>query len=90
MGVRVPWVGVVFTNAFVIVGALLLFLFPGSQVGWDVFYCTVFVGSTGASLADATAVTAMARVQQSAVVLLGIFSLLFLARRMVVDGEEGS
>jgi len=87
MGMAPAWAGVVFTNVFVIVSALALYLFPGSQVGWDVMYCTVFTGSTGVSLADAAAVTVLARVQQSLLVLLGALALLFLARHI---GQEAA
>lgn len=80
LGMGAGWAGVVFTNAFVIVGALALYLFPGSQLGWDAMYCAVFAGSTGVPLPDAATITAVARVQQSLIVLLGIFALLFLAR----------
>ncbi len=72
MGIDLPWLGVVFTNAFVIVGALALFLFPGSQLGWDAMYCTILAGSTGASLADAATVTVLTRAQESLLVLLGV------------------
>jgi hypothetical protein len=72
MGIELPWLGVVFTNAFVIVGALALFLFPGSQLGWDAMYCTILAGSTGASLADAATVTVLTRAQESLLVLLGV------------------
>jgi hypothetical protein len=80
MGIGASWAGVVFTNAFVIVGALALFLFPGSQLGWDAMYFTVFAGATGVGLADATAVTVLTRAQQSLLVLFGIASLLWTMR----------
>jgi len=80
MGMKAAWAGVVFTNAFVIVGALALFLFPGSQLGWDAMYLTVFAGSTGVSLADAAAITVLTRGQQSLLVLLGIAALLWVMR----------
>ena len=80
MGIEVPWLGVVFTNAFVIVGALALFLFPGSQLGWDAMYCTILAGSTGASLADAATVTVLTRAQESLLVMLGVGATLAMLR----------
>jgi hypothetical protein len=83
MGMKASWAGVVFTNAFVIVGALALFLFPGSQLGWDAMYLTVFAGSTGVGVADATAITVLTRAQQSLLVLCGIGALLWAMRWLV-------
>lgn len=80
MGIQAPWAGVVFTNAFVIVGGLALFLFPGSQLGWDAMYLTVFAGSTGVGLADATAITVLTRAQQSLLVVLGMVALAWTMR----------
>ncbi len=88
MGMKAAWVGVVFTNAFVIVGGLALFLFPGSQLGWDAMYLTVFAGSTGVGLADATAITVLTRAQQSLLVILGIGALLW-TMRWWVSGSPG-
>ncbi len=80
MGMKAAWAGVVFTNAFVIVGALALFLFPGSQLGWDAMYLGVFAGSTGVGVVDATAITVLTRAQQSLLVVLGMGALLWTAR----------
>ncbi len=88
MGMKAAWAGVVFTNAFVIVGGLALFLFPGSQLGWDAMYLTVFAGSTGVGLADAAAITVLTRAQQSLLVLLGIAASLWVSRWWVRRGER--
>ena len=85
---KAAWAGVMFTNAFVIVGALALFLFPGSQLGWDAMYLTVFAGSTGVGLADAAAITVLTRAQQSLLVVLGIAALLWVMRWWAKEPDQ--
>ncbi len=83
MGIDVSWAGVVFTNTFTMVGVVALFLFPASYLGWDALYCAVLSASSAVPLAQAAAVTAVARLQQSAVVLAGVLSLVLVARGLL-------
>ena len=85
MGVKAGWIGVIFTNNFVIVGSLALFLFPGSQLGWDLLYGGTLALATGISLPDAAALVALGRLQQSAMVLIGVGALLLLARQLLPE-----
>ena len=85
LGISAAPVGVLFTNNFVIVGSLALFLFPGSHLGWDLLYGSTLVLATGISAADAAALTALGRLQQSALVVVGVGALLLLARGLLPE-----
>ncbi len=78
--------GLAFTYAVATAGAVVLFAFPGSQVGWDAMFATLLVGTAGLSLPDALAVTLLVRVQQLFTVLLGGVALL----RMATDRADDS
>jgi len=73
--------GLAFTYAVATAGAVVLFAFPGSQVGWDAMFVSLLVGTAGLALPDAVAVTLLVRVQQLFTVLLGGVALLRAATR---------
>jgi hypothetical protein len=79
----------VFTYAAATAGAVLLFLFPGSSVGWDLSFGALLVVTTGLAAGDAAAVAVVARAQQSLVLLLGVAAMWFLARDVLPDELSG-
>lgn len=90
IGAEPLWSGVVFTYAAATAGALALFLFPGSHVGWDLSFAALLTLSAGMTATDATAITVVARVQQSVIVLLGLGALWWLAGDLLgQDGVDG-
>jgi hypothetical protein len=77
--------GLAFTYAASTAGAIVLFAFPGSQMGWDAMFVSLLVGTAGVALPDALAITLLVRVQQLLTVLLGGVALLRVAS---VPGDD--
>ncbi len=71
--------GLAFTYAVATAGAVVLFAFPGSQIGWDAMFASLLVATAGLSVPDALAITLLVRVQQLVTVLLGGLALLRVA-----------
>ncbi len=67
--------GLVFTYAMTTAGAVVLFAFPGSQVGWDAMFSTLLVATAGLPLQNAIGVAVIVRTQQLVVVMLGALAL---------------
>jgi uncharacterized membrane protein YbhN (UPF0104 family) len=63
------------------VGAVA-FLFPGSQLTWDASLATLLFASTDLSVVDAGVMTAILRVEQLAMMLLGALSLFWIQSRL--------
>jgi hypothetical protein len=57
-------------------GAIVLFAFPGSQVGWDASFTSLLVTTAGLTLPQALATAMVVRVQQLVVVGVGALALL--------------
>lgn len=68
--------GLAFTYAMATAGAIVLFAFPGSQVGWDASFTSLLVTTAGLSLPQALATAMVVRVQQLVVVAIGAVALL--------------
>lgn len=68
--------GLAFTYAVATAGAVVLFAFPGSQVGWDAVFASLLVTTAGFALPDALAITLLVRAQQLFTVLLGGLALM--------------
>lgn len=68
--------GVAFTYAVATAGAVVLFAFPGAQVGWDAMFASLLVTTAGMSVSDALAVTLVVRAQQLLVVAGGALALM--------------
>ena len=88
LGLEPPWSGVVFTYTAATAGAVALFLFPGSHLGWDVMFGAIFAASTGVGVADAAALTVVVRVQQAVIVLVGVACVLLLAQDLLPSADE--
>jgi hypothetical protein len=71
--------GLAFTYAASTAGAIVLFAFPGSQMGWDAMFASLLVGTAGVAAPDAIAITVLVRVQQLFTVLLGGVALVRVA-----------
>jgi hypothetical protein len=69
--------GLLFTYAMTTAGAVVLFAFPGSQVGWDALLSGLLAFSAGVPLTTAVGVAVIARVQQLFVVVLGAVAMVF-------------
>ncbi len=68
--------GLAFTYAMATAGAIVLFAFPGSQVGWDASFTSLLVTTAGLTLPQALATAMVVRVQQLVVVGVGALALL--------------
>ncbi|MDP2313338.1 MAG: lysylphosphatidylglycerol synthase transmembrane domain-containing protein [Pseudomonadota bacterium] len=71
--------GLAFTYTMSTAGAVVLFAFPGSQLGWDAMFASLLVATAGLAVPDALAVTLLVRLQQLFIVLLGGILLLRVA-----------
>lgn len=69
--------GLLFTYAMTTAGAVVLFAFPGSQVGWDALLSGLLAFSAGVPLTTAVGVAVIARMQQLFVVVLGAVAMVF-------------
>lgn len=67
--------GLTFTYAITTAGAVVLFAFPGSQVGWDAMLSSLLVMSAGLSAEVALAVAVVSRLQQFVIVVIGAIAL---------------
>ncbi len=88
VGAEPQFAGLVFTYAMATAGAIVLFAFPGSQVGWDAMFTLLLVSTAGLSTPDALAVTLLVRVQQLFTVVLGGVALLRLSAQPGFDGPN--
>lgn len=80
--------GLLFTYATTTAGAVVLFVLPGSQVGWDALFLGLLMGSAGLPLADAAAVALTVRVHHLGVMVLGALSLVWLLRAPAHEAAE--
>jgi hypothetical protein len=70
--------GIIFTYAITTAGAVLLFLLPGSYIGWDALFFGLLVASAGISPEHSLVIVAIVRVQQLLFMILGGISLNWL------------
>ena len=70
--------GIFFTYAITTAGAVLLFLLPGSYLGWDALFFGLLVGSAGIAPEYALVIVAVVRIQQLLFMILGGISLNWL------------
>lgn len=77
-GAPIQPAGLLFTYATTTAGAVVLFVLPGSQVGWDALFLGLLVGSAGLPLADAAAVALTVRVHHLGIMVLGALALAWL------------
>jgi ABC-type Co2+ transport system permease subunit len=61
-------------------GAVVLFAFPGSQMGWDAMFASLLAAVAGVPAADAVAVALVVRVQQLLLQVGGALTLLASSR----------
>jgi hypothetical protein len=80
------WPGLVFTYAASTAGAVMLFAFPGAQVGWDAMFASLLATTAGVKVATAAALTLLIRLQQLLLVALGAVALATWLR----NGSGGS
>ncbi len=63
LGIAAYPLGLLFSHAGASAGTVVLFAFPGAQLGWDALLCAFLVGGAGISLSSALAVATVIRVQ---------------------------
>ncbi len=63
--------GILFTYCAATAGIVALYALPAAMAGWDALFCAFFVTTTGVSLAEAVAMTALVRSQQLLLLLWG-------------------
>ena len=72
--------GLAFTYLASTAGAVVMFAFPGSQVGWDAMFIVLLTTTAGVPAADAIALSLVVRVQQLVIVVLGVLGLVAWSR----------
>lgn len=72
MGMTAPWSAVLFTYSASIAGSVVMFVFPGSALGWDALFASTLALTAKLPTPIAIAVTAVIRLQQILVALWGI------------------
>lgn len=72
--------GLAFAYAMSTAGAVVLFAFPGSQVGWDAMFASLLSTAAGVPAADAVAVALVVRIQQLLLQVGGAVTLLASSR----------
>lgn len=77
--------GLAFTYAASTAGAVLLFAFPGGQLGWDALFTTLLTATAGLDVPAAMTLTLCARLHQLSLVVIGALLLL----RSMRDGTNG-
>lgn len=80
LGAKVLPVGLTFTYTATTAGAVVLFAFPGSQLGWDAAFALLLHRVANLSELDAGAVAALVRFQQLGFMLLGSGAIFWLLR----------
>jgi uncharacterized protein (TIRG00374 family) len=73
--------GILFTYCAATAGIVALYALPAAMAGWDALFCAFFVTTTGVTLTDAVAMTALVRTQQLLLLLLGAIFLGSEAKR---------
>jgi hypothetical protein len=76
--------GLVFTYAASTAGAIVLFAFPGGQLGWDGLFASLLVTAAGLEVSPALALTLLVRLQQLLLVTVGAIVLI----RALRDGTR--
>ena len=76
----VEWLGLIFTYTTTTAGAVVLFAFPGSQLGWDAMFATLLTTAAHIPKADAIAISLLVRMQQLAYMLVGAGVVAWLLR----------
>ncbi len=76
----VEWLGLVFTYTTTTAGAVVLFAFPGSQLGWDAMFATLLATAAKVPHADAIAISILVRIQQLGYMLLGAIVVFWFLR----------
>ena len=80
LGQTVEWLGLVFTYTTTTAGAVVLFAFPGSQLGWDAMFASLLVTAAQIPEPDAIAISVLVRLQQLAYMLVGAGVVAWLLR----------
>ena len=89
IGAEASWAAVLFTYAASIAASVAMFMLPGSAAGWDVLFATTLSVSADMTLLEAGAVTAVVRIQQLLVTLVGLGVVWWMARDLLdLGGEE--
>jgi hypothetical protein len=78
LGVDALWGGVVFTYLASAAAVVVMFALPGAQVGWDAMFFSFLSVTAGVEATDALAITALQRLQQVLLLLIGSGSLVVL------------
>ena len=78
LGETPRWIGLAFTYTTTTAGAVVLFAFPGSQLGWDAMFATLLTVTADVASADAIAVSVIVRLQQLAFMLVGALAVAWL------------
>ena len=85
LGVTASPAGLLFSHAAASAGMVVLFAFPGAQLGWDALLCAFLVAGAGISLTAALAVATVIRVQFLVAMLVGAAALWVLLPRKAAE-----
>ena len=88
IGIKASWSAILFTYAASIAASIVMFLLPGSSVGWDLLFATTLAATTKMHLLEAGAITAIIQIQQLLVALLGAGVVWNIAGRLIQSAIE--
>jgi len=72
--------GLLFTYATTTAAVVIMFVLPGSAVGWDAIFLTLLTTTAGLSMPDALAVAVVVRIQQLCIMCAGGVAMAWLTR----------
>ncbi|MFT4978856.1 MAG: uncharacterized membrane protein YbhN (UPF0104 family) [Myxococcota bacterium] len=81
LGAEANLAGLAFTYAATTAGAVALFAFPASQIGWDLMFFSLLVAAAGLPAPVAAAIAVLVRLQQLSMMVLGAMALSWLLQR---------
>lgn len=88
IGASPAWGGVLFTYLASAAAVIALFALPGAQLGWDALFFGFLSATAGVGAADALAITALQRIQQILLLLIGAAALAWLLASRRAGGRS--
>ena len=85
LGYSVSWTAVFFTYSASIIFSLVMFMFPGSTVGFDVLFSGILHVTGGLPLKVAVLVASVVRFHQSLIAVIGGALMLFSSKKLVEE-----
>ena len=85
LGYSVSWTAVFFTYSASIIFSLVMFMFPGSTVGFDILFSGILHVTGGLPLKVVVLVASVVRFHQSLIAVIGGALMLFSSKKLVEE-----